>query len=190
LSTLSALTAWKTAGDFPGSGFADGDDGPIEGVLSMCNALSLMVFVVIVAAVAAAGAAFTPGPWYADLTKPDWTPPAGLFGPVWTALYATIAVAGWLAWRRRDSVESRRAQAAFAFFGLQLVLNALWSFFFFGLRRPDIAFADIVLLWLAILANVLLFYGLRPAAGLLLLPYFAWVSFAARLNLAIWRLNP
>jgi tryptophan-rich sensory protein len=156
----------------------------------MRKALSLLVFVVLVAAVAAAGAAFTPGPWYAELAKPNWTPAAGLFGPVWTVLYATIAVAGWLAWQRRGVAGRRRGQAAFVFFALQLVLNALWSFFFFGLRRPDIAFADIVLLWLAILANILLFYGLRPAAGLILLPYFAWVSFAARLNLAIWRLNP
>jgi tryptophan-rich sensory protein len=80
-------------------------------------------------------------------------------------------------------------RAAFVFYGLQLGLNALWSVFFFGLQRPDIAFADLALLWLAILANILLFYGLSPAAGLLLIPYFAWVSFAARLNLDVWRLN-
>jgi tryptophan-rich sensory protein len=153
------------------------------------SALNLLLFVALVAAIAAVGAVFPPGTWYDGLAKPSWTPPDSLFGPVWTALYVTIAVAGWLAWRRRQSGERRRVRAAFVFYGLQLGLNALWSVFFFGLQRPDIAFADLALLWLAILANILLFYGLSPAAGLLLIPYFAWVSFAARLNLDVWRLN-
>jgi tryptophan-rich sensory protein len=154
----------------------------------MKNVLSLFAFLALVALVALSGALFTPGAWYAALTKPPWNPPASLFGPVWSALYVTIALAGWLAWMRRHDGR-RRAQAAFAFYGLQLVLNALWSFFFFGLRRPDAAFIDLVALWIAILGNILLFYGIRPAAGLLLIPYFAWVTFAGRLNLAIWRLN-
>jgi benzodiazapine receptor len=126
------------------------------------------------------------GAWYADLEKPSWTPPSWVFGPVWTVLYGMMAAAVWLIWldRRRG-----RAAAPMLLFAVQLALNAAWSPLFFALRRPDLAFADIVLLWLALVATVWLFLKRRAIAGLLLVPYLLWVSFAAALNLTIWRLN-
>jgi tryptophan-rich sensory protein len=185
-----------------GSGAPDDRSGAASANGSVARSLlALIGFVVVVGLVASAGALFTPGTWYAELAKPDWTPPSAIFGPVWTVLYATIAVAGWLAWLRRGgrakadatgrgaTVADRRVRAAFAFYALQLVLNGLWSFLFFGLHRPGVAFIDLMALWIAVLCTVLLFYGIRPLAGILLVPYFAWITFAARLNLAIWRLN-
>jgi tryptophan-rich sensory protein len=121
--------------------------------------------------------------WYPALRKPAWTPPGWVFGPVWTLVYPMVAVAGWLAWR-----EGRSPAASLAFL-LQLGLNAAWPWLFFGLRRPDIALAGIVLLWLAILATLVAFARVRRGAALLLVPYLAWVAFAAALNFAIVRLN-
>ena len=133
------------------------------------------------------GTFFRPGDWYERLAKPAWRPPNRLFAPVWTILYFTIAVSGWLVWR-----EAGFAGAALplAVYGLQLVLNAAWTPIFFGLHRPNLAFLDIVLVWLSIVATMLLFYPINAAAALLLLPYLVWVTFAAALNFDIWRLNP
>ncbi|SBT46511.1 TspO/MBR family protein [Micromonospora auratinigra] len=120
---------------------------------------------------------------YADLQQPSWAPPSWLFGPVWTVLYALIAVAGWLVWRRVGWGPALWAWV------VQLVLNAIWTPLFFGASRYGLAFAELVLMWLAIGATVLLFGRVsRPAAGLML-PYWAWVTFAGALNFAIWRLN-
>jgi translocator protein len=150
----------------------------------------LAAFLLICFAAAGIGSFATypaiPG-WYATLNKPSWNPPSWLFGPVWTGLYAMMAVAGWLIWRR---LGLQAAATKLFFFGLQLILNALWSVFFFGLHNPALAFTEIILLWLAIAATVLMFWRVRPLAGALLLPYWAWVSFAAFLNLTLWRLNP
>jgi len=126
------------------------------------------------------------GTWYLTLHKPTWTPPSWLFGPVWTLLYAMMAVAAWLVWRKAGS--SART-AALALFGVQLLLNALWSGLFFGLRNPGAAFADIVLLWLALSGTVAVFFRVTAWAGWLLVPYFLWTTFAAVLNFSIWRLN-
>jgi len=123
--------------------------------------------------------------WYAGLAKPWWTPPNGTFGPVWTALFAMMAVAAWLVWRRR----APGGRGALGLFAVQLMLNVVWSALFFGLRMPGAAFAHIVVLWLAIAATALAFRRVSPAAGLLLVPYLAWVGFAAALNFALWRLN-
>jgi tryptophan-rich sensory protein len=136
---------------------------------------------------AAFGGFFAPGQWYASLAKPAWNPPAWIFGPVWTVLYAMMAVAAWLVWKRAGF---GRQPLALSLFLAQLLLNALWSPLFFGLRNPGLAFADILLLWLALLATVVVFWRTRRVAGALLMPYLAWVTFAAALNLAIWRLNP
>jgi translocator protein len=125
--------------------------------------------------------------WYAALNKPSWNPPSWLFGPVWTVLYILMASAGWLVWRK---LGARAALTPLFFFGLQLVLNALWSVFFFGLHNPGAAFVEILLLWLSIGVTIFLFWRVRVLAGALLLPYLGWVSFAAFLNLTIWRLNP
>jgi tryptophan-rich sensory protein len=120
---------------------------------------------------------------YASLNQPSWAPPSWLFGPVWTLLYALIAVAGWLVWRR---VGFGRALWAWV---VQLVLNAVWTPLFFGAGRYGLAFAEIVLMWLAIGVTVVLFRRVSRPAAALMLPYWAWVTFAAALNLAIWRLN-
>jgi benzodiazapine receptor len=121
--------------------------------------------------------------WYPALRKPSWTPPNWIFGPVWTLLYGMMAVAGWLAWR------DERSRATTLVFLLQLLLNGAWSWLFFGLRRPPLAFAGIVLLWLAILATIAAFWKISRLAVVLFVPYLAWVTFAAALNLAVVRLN-
>lgn len=126
--------------------------------------------------------------FYAQLAKPVWAPPAGVFGPVWTVLYAMIAVAGCLAVRQRAADGAKGL--AIALFGAQLVLNALWSWLFFRWHQGALALVDICVLWLAILATLTQFWRLRPLAGALLIPYFLWVSFATGLNAAVWRLNP
>ena len=118
------------------------------------SAFGLMGWLVVSFAAAAAGSRFLPGAWYATLTKPAWNPPAAVFAPVWTVLYASMGVAAWLVWRRAGFVGARAALAAF---GVQLVLNALWSYLFFGLHRPGVALADIGALWIVILVVAVLF---------------------------------
>jgi len=132
------------------------------------------------------GGLFLPGEWYARLQKPAWNPPSWVFGPVWNALYAMMAVAAWGFWKRGAFAVHLIALSLFL---LQLLINALWSPLFFGLRNPALAFVDIVLLWLALLATVVAFWKARPFAGALLVPYLAWVTFASALNFAICRLN-
>jgi tryptophan-rich sensory protein len=146
-------------------------------------------FLIVVFAAAGIGGYFT-GPgvreWYPSLDKPAWTPPGWVFGPVWTALYVCIATAGFVAWRR---VGFAGARGTFALFGVQLVLNAAWSWIFFGLRQPGWGFAEIVVLWGAILATAVALFRVSRGAGVLFVPYLLWVTFAAVLNFAIWRLN-
>lgn len=135
------------------------------------------------------GAAVTAGPvreWYPTIRKPSWNPPDWVFGPVWTTLFAMMAVAAWLVWYRAGFI---RARWAFALFGVQLVLNASWSGLFFALHRPDLAFVEIVFLWLAIAATVVAFCRFSQLAAGLLVPYWLWVTFAAALNGTIWSLN-
>lgn len=137
-------------------------------------------------AAAGAGVLFMPGAWYASLQKPAWNPPAWLFGPVWTALYTMMALAAWLVWRRGGFAAQRRPLVLFL---VQLVFNAAWTPLFFGLHQPGLAFAEILLLWLAIVATVAAFWRADRAAAWLLVPYLAWVSFAAALNFTLWQLN-
>ncbi|MFY1680842.1 TspO/MBR family protein [Micromonospora sp. WMMD730] len=120
---------------------------------------------------------------YASLQQPAWAPPGWLFGPVWTVLYALIAVAGWLVWRRVGFGPALWAWT------VQLVLNAIWTPLFFGAGRYGLAFAEIVLMWLAIAVTVVAFWRVSRPAAALLLPYWAWVTFAAALNFSIWQLN-
>jgi benzodiazapine receptor len=124
--------------------------------------------------------------WYAELNKPSWNPPNSVFGPVWTTLYTLMALAAWLVWRERKT--SAVAWPLILFAG-QLILNALWSGIFFALHQPGWAFAEVLVLWLMILATSISFWRVRRAASLMLVPYLAWVAFAAVLNGAIWRLN-
>ena len=151
------------------------------------SAVALAGWVAVTFAAAAMGGLFLPGDWYARLQKPAWNPPNWIFGPVWTALYTIMAVTAWLVWKRGGFAGQRRA---LLFFLLQLLFNALWSPLFFGLHLPGLAFVDLVLLWLALLATVAAFWKAHRLAGAMLLPYLAWVTFAGALNFAIWRLNP
>ena len=150
------------------------------------DTLGFLAFLAVCAATAATGARFRPGPWYEGLEKPSWTPPNWIFAPVWTVLYVMIAVAGFLVWAQSGTAA---VAPPLIVYGLQLVLNALWSYLFFGLRRPDLAFADILVLWLVVLATILLFFPVAAIAGWLLIPYLLWVSFAVALNYSVWQLN-
>jgi tryptophan-rich sensory protein len=139
--------------------------------------------------IAAIGSYFTSSSvdsWYPSLIKPSWRPPNWLFAPVWTALYLSMAISAWLVWRQSGY---KKAASALTFFLLQLILNAAWSGLFFGLRQPFVAFLEIILLWLAILVTIRLFFRLRPVAAWMMVPYLLWVTFAAVLNLSIWWLN-
>jgi len=149
-------------------------------------ALALAGWLLLCFSAAALGGWFMPGEWYAQLQKPTWNPPGWIFGPVWTALYMMMAIAAWLVWRRGGFAAQRGPLSLFL---LQLFLNAAWTPLFFGLHHPALAFVDIVLLWLALLATLLTFWRRSRIAGALLIPYLAWVSFATALNLALWRLN-
>lgn len=150
------------------------------------SALGLLGWLVVCFAAAAMGSRFLPGAWYETLVKPAWNPPSSVFAPVWTVLYTSMGVAAWLVWRRAGFAGAGVALAAF---GAQLVLNAAWSYLFFGLHRPGVAFVDIVALWLLILLVAALFWRVDRRAGALMVPYLVWVGFASCLNFALWRLN-
>ena len=133
------------------------------------------------------GSQFMPGEWYASLVKPAWTPPNAVFGPVWTVLYVLMGIAAWLVWLKAGF---SGATAPLVLFIVQLGLNALWSYLFFGMHQPMLAFFEIVILWIMILLTLIYFWRVRPVAGALLLPYLRWVGFASALNFQLWRLNP
>ena len=147
------------------------------------RALGLFAGAVLVTAVVGSLFSVSAGSTYMDLEQPSWAPPAWLFGPVWTTLYVMIAVAGWLAWR------AGATRNELTLFGVQLVLNAAWTPLFFGLGWFWVAFAEIIVLWLAIVGLIVAFWRRNRAAGVLLVPYLAWVSFAAALNVSIAVLN-
>lgn len=147
----------------------------------------LIVFLALVAAVAFAAAQVQPGPWYEGLAKPSWNPPNWLFGPVWTVLYGMIAVAGWWIWTTPVAAEGMRA--ARWLWAVQMVLNGLWSYLFFGLHQMGIALVDIALLVAVIAALIAVARRSARLASWLLVPYLAWVSYATSLNAALWWLN-
>jgi benzodiazapine receptor len=124
--------------------------------------------------------------WYAGIRKPSWTPPNQVFAPVWTFLYVCIGVAGWLVWIRPAGSERK---AALQLWGLQLLLNFVWTPLFFGLKLTGWAAIDIVALWIAIVAFILVARRVSVWASFLFVPYWAWVSYASSLNIAIWALN-
>jgi tryptophan-rich sensory protein len=128
------------------------------------------------------------GSFYAELVRPTWAPPGWLFGPVWSVLFLAMAVAAWLVWRVPQASKPR--SVALRLFVIQLVANALWSWLFFAWRLGGVAFAEVLVLWLLIASTLLAFWRVRPVAALLLVPYLAWVSFAAALNYSLWQLNP
>ena len=140
----------------------------------------------VAAAVGGLAAADAPA-FYAQLVRPSWAPPAGAFGPVWTVLYTLMGIAAWLVWRERKRLPVKPALVLFA---VQLALNALWSWFFFAWKSGAGAFVAIVLLLALIVATLVAFYRVRPAAGLLLVPYLAWGCLATALSWTVWRNNP
>jgi tryptophan-rich sensory protein len=157
------------------------------------NLPALALFLVVALGVGALGALFSPrfsasaAEWYAALVKPGWLPPQKWFVPVWTALYVLMAIAGWIIWRERYH---RGRAAAITAFCIQLVLNALWAPMFFGMKNIDAGLFDIVALWLAVGWTMREFARVAPGAALIFVPYFLWVTFAAAINLAVWKLNP
>ena len=139
----------------------------------------------VAGSLAVGGQGFTS--WYATIQKPGFTPPGWVFGPVWTVLYLLMGVAAFLVWQR--GLGSRPVRIALAWFLVQLALNAAWSPVFFGLHRIGPALVVIVLLWVAIVITMYHFFRLSRPAGMLLVPYLVWVSFATVLNASIWHLN-
>ena len=157
--------------------------------------LTLVACVVVSELAGIIGSVFTTpsiGTWYAGLAKPSFNPPAWVFGPVWTTLFLLMGVALYLVWTKRTGFlffSNKKIGLAVGIFGVQLVLNTLWSILFFGLHSPGAALAEIVFLWLAILGTIVAFYKISKPAAYLLVPYIAWVSFAVVLNYMLWRLN-
>lgn len=148
--------------------------------------MALVGWLALTFTAALTGLFIQPAGYYAMLTKPAWSPPAWVFGPVWTLLYTMMAGAAWLVWQCGGWRERRGALRLYL---VQLALNALWTPLFFGLQSPGLGFAAIVFLWLAIVLTARAFFRVRPLAGWLLTPYVVWVGFAAVLNFAIWRLQ-
>ncbi len=146
--------------------------------------MAAAIFVVIVLAAASSGAIFKPGAWYENLRKPGWTPPNWAFPVVWSILYVMIGYAGWLVWTTVGW------SLPMAFWALQMVVNALWSYFFFGRRRMDLALIDVAVLWLAVALFILTAWPVAPLASVLFVPYLTWVTAAATLNHSVRRLNP
>ena len=155
----------------------------------MKQVIGLLVWLAIsfVASGIGAMASIRAAPFYGQLIQPSWAPPSSVFGPVWTILYALMGIAAWLVWRA-DSL--RVTRAALSLFVLQLAVNALWTWLFFAWSQGALAFADIVLLWVLVVATAVSFWRISLLAGALLIPYLLWVSFAAALNFSIWQLNP
>jgi tryptophan-rich sensory protein len=133
--------------------------------------------------------------WYQTIEKPSFSPPNWLFGPVWTTLYVMMGVSLFLVWRATTITSAflkdrlREKVAALIAFGSQLMLNVLWSFLFFGLRSPQLAFAEIMILLISIVVTIVIFSKISRLAGVLMIPYAGWVAFASFLNLQIWLLN-
>jgi len=151
--------------------------------------IGLIVWLLIAFSAAAIGgaASVNTGSFYQQLTLPSWAPPSWLFGPVWTVLYAMMGIAAWLVWRVDGFIGHKGALSLFL---IHLVFNALWSWLFFAWQRGGLAFAEILFLWILILIVLILFWRVRSTAGILLIPYLLWVSFAAVLNYSLWQLNP
>jgi translocator protein len=160
---------------------------PNLSTLRQFTALAGWLFVSFAAAAIGAVASIEAKSFYAHLVRPSWAPPGWLFGPVWSVLYAFMGIAAWLVWR---SSGFKAGRTALALFILQLVANALWSWLFFSWHQGAVAFAEVLLLWALIMATTVSFWRLNARAGVLMLPYLAWVTFATALTLSVWRLNP
>ena len=156
----------------------------------MNNTLKLLIAIIVCNLAGIIGALFTTSAisgWYTTLTKPTLNPPGWIFGPVWTTLYTLMGISAFLIWKR--GIHKKVNQRALSIFGIQLVLNATWSIVFFSLQSPGWALVNIVLMWLAIVWTMVVFYKISKPATWLLVPYILWVSFATYLNYSIWVLN-
>jgi tryptophan-rich sensory protein len=151
--------------------------------------VSLVPFVVVCFAAAGIGSLFTArsvNTWYPQLRRPEWTPANWIFGPVWTTLYLLMGISAWLVWR---STTWSAGWFPLTLFAIQLVLNSLWSVIFFGLRQVGAAFAEVLLLWMMVVATTLAFLPISILAAWLLIPYLGWILFASYLNFRIWQMN-
>lgn len=142
--------------------------------------ISSLALVAVVAAVGGAATSRSVGDWYEGLDRAPWNPPSWVFGPAWTVLYVLMAVAAWLV--AREGLDDSAVRTALALYGVQLALNLGWSVVFFGLRRPGLALIEIVVLFVAVAATAIAFQAVSAPAAWLLVPYLAWVAFAASLN--------
>ena len=152
----------------------------------LINILGLAFFVLLTFGVAAIASQFKPGEWYLSLVKPGWTPPGWVFGPVWGILYLAMSISAWIVWLQRSVKE---IFIPLGLYMIQLLLNGLWSWLFFGQQLIGTALIDIVLLLAMIAITIIYFRRISKTAGILLLPYFLWVCFATALNFQIWRIN-
>lgn len=156
----------------------------------MSNILKLIISIVICQLAGLIGTIFTvdsiPG-WYAGLNKPALNPPNWLFGPVWIILYLMMGISMFIVWK--EDLKNKEIKSAFIIFILQLIFNAAWSVVFFGMQSPAGGLVVIVILWILILITILRFMKISRVAGILLIPYLLWVSFATYLNFSIYRLN-
>ena len=151
--------------------------------------LGLIGWIILCFGASAAGAiaSIQAKSFYANLVQPNWAPPGWLFGPVWSTLFALMAISAWLIWRDGGFVKNRSALTLFI---IQLIPNILWSWLFFAWNKGAYAFADIIVLWLLIVATVISFWRTNKLAGVMLIPYLLWVSFASFLCYSTWQLNP
>jgi translocator protein len=150
---------------------------------------SLVGFAAITSLFASLGSTFTArslDSWYRGLLKPEWAPADSVFAPAWTIVFALIAAAGWMIWKEFKAAP----KVAWALYALQLALNVGWSYCFFALRNPRLGLVEVIVLWVVVFANLIAFWRLKPIAGKLLVPYWAWVSFTLILNFRLWQLNP
>ena len=156
----------------------------------MKNIIKLIISIVICQLAGIVGSFFTspsiPG-WYASLNKPEFNPPNWIFSPVWITLFLLMGISLYIIWSSKIKISYKKT--AFIFFGVQLLLNVLWSIIFFGFQAPFYAFIEIILLWFSILITIIVFYRISRPAAYLLVPYILWVSFAAVLNFFIFILN-
>lgn len=151
--------------------------------------IGAIISILIAEAAGLIGSVFTAASvksWYLTLVKPSWNPPSWLFGPVWTSLYALMGLSAYLIWQEKNKAGLKLALGIYV---LQLILNIIWSGLFFGLKNPGLAFAEIIVLLVFIIVTLVLFWRINRFAGMLLIPYLAWVLFASYLNYTIWRLN-
>jgi tryptophan-rich sensory protein len=156
---------------------------------TLAQTVGLAVWLAVAFAAAAIGAvaSIDAGTFYAQLVRPVWAPPASVFGPVWSVLYLLMGTAAWLVWREQDA---KHRGAALTLFVAQLCANALWSWLFFAWRNGAFAFADVLVLLALIAATITVFWRIRRLAGVLMLPYLAWVGFASALTWVVWQSNP